>query len=288
MGREPLKVVVITGASAGFGSAFAKEAARRKYRLALVARRRDKLEATAEECRALGTEVLTIVADLEHPASLPRIVEETVARFGQIDVLINNAGFGLPNLFADSDAAAIRSQLEVNLVAPMMLTHLALPYLLKTKGVVINIGSAITAVPNPALGAYGATKSALAYWSLALRRELRHLGLKVCLVEPGPIKTEFFESLTLRNRAGESHHPMLDAPAPWMSGNLEVAARRVIGLIEKPKARLSVPKRFVWPWRLVGGVFGLFPRLGEEAVCLMIRYHDDRIDRSKARASNVD
>ena len=283
-----MKVVVITGASSGFGAAFAKEAAGRKYRLALVARRVDKLEATAEACRALGSEVLSIVANLEDPESPSRIVEETVKVFGCIDVIINNAGFGLPTLFADSDPTAIRAQLEVNLVAPLMLTRLALPYLTKSRGVVINIGSAITAVANPALGAYGATKSGLAYWSIALRRELRHLGVRVCLVEPGPINTEFFESVTLRQRAGESHHPMLDAPATWMSGNLDVAARRVVDLIDKPKWRLSVPKRFVWPWRFVGGVFDLFPRLGEEMVCLMIRHYDGKIDRSKPRASNVD
>ena len=280
MGRVALKVVVITGASSGIGAFVAREAARRKYRLVLVARRGDKLEEVAGECRLLGAETRVVVADLEDPAMLSAIVETTVESFGEIDVLINNAGFGLPTLFADSDPASIRSQIEVNFVAPLILTRLALPQLMKSKGVVINIGSAITCVPNPALGAYGATKAAMAYWSRALRRELAHVGVRVCLVEPGPVRTDFFKSLTKRKRVGESHHPMLDAPYSFMSINADVAAARIVRLMERPKGRLSIPKRFVWPWRLLGGVFQMLPNLGDVAVSGVVRFYDGKIDRS--------
>jgi short-subunit dehydrogenase len=277
------KVVLVTGASAGIGVAVAREAARRGYHLVLTARRGDRLEGLAAEIRASGSgsEVVTVAADLDDPETPERLVAEALGRFGRLDVLINNAGFGLPTLFADADPDELRRQLVVNLVAPMLLTRLALPALIERKGMVINIGSAITALPNPALGAYGATKAALAYWSTALRRELRHQGVKVCLVEPGPVKTEFFDALIgLAPRPG-GYHPMLDAPAPWMSARVDVVARRVVALIERPRRRLSVLRRVVWPWRLAGGLFALWPALGDLGVSSILRYHEAKGPRRK-------
>src|SRR4029079_5689920 len=106
-----------------------------------------------------------------------------------------------------------------------------------------------------ALGSYGATKAVLAYWTSARRREIGHKGVSVCLVEPGPVKTEFFEALTGLTPQPGQYHPMLDAPFPWMTGRVEQVARRIVRLIERPKRRLSVVRRAVWPWRLLGGLF---------------------------------
>src|SRR5207248_4909192 len=125
-----------------------------------------------------------------------------------------NAGFGLPTLFADGDPAGLRRQLEVNFVAPLMLARAALPRLLERRGTIINVGSAITSVANSALGAYGATKAGLAYWNDALRRELRSTGVRVCLVEPGPIKTEFMDSLGSLVPPGGRPDPILGNAAP--------------------------------------------------------------------------
>ena len=91
-----------------------------------------------------------VAASLDDPATPERLVSETVARFGRLDVLVNNAGFGLPTLFADANPDDVRRQLEVNLVAPLMLARHALPQLLARRGVIINIGSAITCVANSA------------------------------------------------------------------------------------------------------------------------------------------
>ena len=166
--------------------------------LVLTARRGDRLDQLAAELKTLqpGLEVLTIAADLADPATPERLVAETIARFGGLDVLINNAGLGLPTLFADSDPEHLARQLAVNFTAPLMLTRLCLPSLIERRGMIINIGSAITCVANSALGAYGATKAGLAYWNDALRRELYSKGVTVCLVEPGPIKTEFMDAVS--------------------------------------------------------------------------------------------
>jgi short-subunit dehydrogenase len=269
------KVVLVTGASAGIGAAVARELARRGYRrLALTARRGDRLERLAGELRPLGADVLTIADDLEDPAAPERIVDAALGRFGGLDVLINNAGFGLPTVFSTSGPADIRRQVEVNFLAPLLLTRRALPSLIGRGGTIINVGSAITSVANSALGAYGATKAGLAYWNDALRRELRHMGVTVCLVEPGPVKTEFFDALMTLAPPGGEYNPLLDAPAPWMSARVEEVARRIVNLIERPKRRLSVLRRCVWPFRLVGGLFRACPPLGDLALSSITKHFD--------------
>ena len=250
------KVVIITGASSGIGAAVAREAARQGYDLSLTARRADRLSAVAAQCRACGAAVHVIVADLEDAETPERIVAETVEKFGGIDILVNNAGRGLASLFGDSDPVALRGQLQLNFVSPLILTRLAIPYLTERRGTIINVGSAITSMPNPALGAYGATKAGLAYWNTALRRELRPVGIHVCLVEPGPVKTEFFDGLNA-TVPHKGYHPLLDAPYSWMTGRVDEAARRVVRLFRRPRRRLAFPR-----WTVCGGgvLLGLFAK----------------------------
>jgi short-subunit dehydrogenase len=277
------RVVLVTGASAGIGAAIARALPRQGYtRLALTARRGDRLERLAEELRPQGAEVLTIAADLEDPAAPEQIVAATLGHFGALDVLINNAGFGLPTVFAEAPPADLRRQLEVNLVAPLLLARRALPALIERRGTILNIGSAIACVPNSALGAYGTTKAGLAYWNDALRRELSHKGVKVCLVEPGPVRTEFFAALTTLAPPGGEYNPLLDAPRPWMTAGVEQVAARIVRLIERPRRRLSVLRRFVWPFRLLGGVFRLCPPLGDLALSSMTQHFERRGDLNRS------
>jgi short-subunit dehydrogenase len=271
--------VLVTGASAGIGKAIAGELARQGYgRLVLTARRGDRLEQLAGALRPQGAEVLTITADLEDPAAPDLIITRTLGRFGGLDVLVNNAGFGLPTVFTEADPGDLRRQLEVNFIAPLMLARRALPSLIERRGTLINVGSAITAVANSALGAYGAAKAGLAYWNEALRRELMHKGVKVCLVEPGPVKTEFFATLMTVAPEGGEYNPLLDAPAPWMSAQADDVARRIVRLIERPRRRLSVLRRVVWPFRLLGGLFQICPPLGDLALSALTQHFERRGD----------
>jgi len=269
------RVVVLTGASAGIGSALARELVRRKktQSLVLTARRGDRLYQLASELQGLdkNLEVLTIAADLAQPKTPERLVAETIARFGGIDVLINNAGLGLPTLFAGAEPEHLALQLAVNFTAPLMLTRMCLPSLIQRQGMIINIGSAITCVANSALGAYGATKAGLAYWNDALRRELHSKGVTVCLVEPGPIKTEFMDALSSLVPAGKETHPILDIAAPWMTADVDLVARRVVGLLDHPRRRLSVLRRLVWPFRILGAIARICPPLGDRVVRLLQR-----------------
>jgi short-subunit dehydrogenase len=261
------QVVLITGASAGIGAALAREIAKRDSTRALVltARRGDRLEQIAQKILLTrpDIEILTLAADLADPNAPEKLVAETLARFGGIDVLINNAGLGLPTLFADCDPELLARQLAVNFTAPLALTRRFLPSLIARHGIIINIGSAITSVPNSALGAYGATKAGIAYWNDALRRELFSKGVTVCLVEPGPIKTEFMEALSSLAAADEKPHPILDSASPWMTASVSDVARRVTRLLDHPKRRLSVLRRFVWVFRMLGVIGRLAPPLGD-------------------------
>jgi short-subunit dehydrogenase len=268
-------VVLITGASAGIGAALARELVRRKKAMALVltARRADRLDQLAAELLAVqpDLEILTIAADLADPVTPNRLSAAAIDRFGGLDILINNAGLGLPTLFATADPEHLARQLAVNFTAPLMLTRLCIPSLIERKGTIINIGSAITSVANSALGAYGATKAGLAYWNDALRRELHSKEVTICLVEPGPIKTEFMDALSAMVSTGKKTHPILDNAAPWMTADVEEVARRVVRLLDHPRRRLSVLRRLVWPLRAIGVVASLCPPLGDQVVRLMQR-----------------
>lgn len=282
--------ILLTGASAGLGRALAVVLAGRGDRLALVARRAGRLEELAGTLRERSprAEVHVIPADLAGPDAPRRVVEEAVGRLGGLDVLINNAGLGLPRFFGESEPGALAEQIAVNLAAPLLLTRHALPMLRESRGMVINIGSAITATANPALGLYGTTKAALAYFNDSLRREVRHQGVRVCLVEPGPVETEFFAAVQSRARDGAKalgasprtdwlYNPLRDRPPAFLAIEPGDAARRIARLIDRPRRRLSFPRRTLWPWRLTGAFCRAFPGLADLAISGMVV----RIDREK-------
>ncbi len=273
-------VSLITGASSGLGAAIARAIVERRKSsgLVLTARRADRLESLAAELRSLDPDikVLQIACDLADPDAAGRVVEATVDRFGGLDVVVNNAGLGLPTLFADADPELVRLQIAVNFTAPLILTRLALPHLARRGGLVINIGSAITTIANSGLGAYGATKAGLAYWNDALRRELSSRGVRVCLVEPGPIKTEFSQAFARLVGEKARPHPVVETPAAWMVADVQDVASRIVGLIDRPRRRLSVLRRLVWPMRVVGAFFQLIPALGDLMVTRGFRVDHSR------------
>jgi hypothetical protein len=258
------RVVLITGASSGIGAALAGELAGRGCRLALTARRADRLESLADHCRRLGAQVVVLPADLGDTEVADKLIIDTVAAFGRLDVLVNNAGYGLPSPFAEAEPADIVRQLDVNLVSPILLARFALPHLIASHGTVINVGSSLTAIAVPAYGVYGTTKMGMAYWNDALRRELRPRGVHVCLVEPGPVSTDFFDSAAGPANVEPSPWQML--PPPFAKARPDDVARRIARLIDRPRRRLSVLRRVVWPMRLMGSLFRAVPALGDAAI----------------------
>ena len=291
---RPARRVLITGASAGIGRALAMVLADRGDRLALVARRADRLEAIVDGLRARGVGAHAIPADLAEDDGPRRAVEAAVARLGGLDVAVNNAGIGLPRFFGESDPSAIAEQIAVNFRAPILVARHALPHLLASKGILINVGSAVTTLANPALGVYGATKAGLANFNDALRREVRHRGVRVCLVEPGPVETEFFDAVTARATddrkvLGASpptdrlYNPVRDRPPKLWAITESDAARRIARLIDRPRPLLAFPRRMVWPWRIFGGFLRAAPAVSDRAISAMVV----RIEREEARRRSV-
>ncbi len=229
-GMDEKKVAIITGASSGMGWAVAQRAARQGWRVVVAARRADRLAELVRRIQAGGGQALAVAADLADPADQARLIAATVAAYGRLDVLVNNAGLPLERDFADSDPAALRRQWDVNVTALVTLTRLALPHLEATHGTVINIGSVIGRFAIPGWGNYSPTKVAVAGLTDALRRELVPRGVHVCLVEPGPIATEFYQ----RSGGADNSSPPMSVPAP-------VAAKAIVQLFTQPQRRITIP-----------------------------------------------
>jgi short-subunit dehydrogenase len=157
----------------------------------LVARTRKNLEAVADELRD-RTRVEIFAMDVTDADACVDVFKKAAFEFGQIDVLVNNAGYHARGNVEDVDAAKLAKIVDVNLRAPIILSRIAIPYLKeKGSGVIINVGSMAGRTPVPGSTTYAAAKAGLRSFSLALAEELRDSGLKVGLVSPGPIDTQF-------------------------------------------------------------------------------------------------
>jgi short-subunit dehydrogenase len=180
---------LITGASSGIGEQFARQLAERGYDLILVARRKDRLEKLAEE---VPTKATVIESDLASEADkLPAKVKR---RGVQVDLLVNNAGFGLRGHFADLDGKREGEMIRVNCVAVVTLTHAFLPAMIeRNSGGVITVASTAGMQPLPYETTYAASKAFAISFMEALSMELRETAVKCLVVNPGPVKTEWQE-----------------------------------------------------------------------------------------------
>jgi short-subunit dehydrogenase len=185
------RVALVTGASSGIGRATAVLLARVGWALARAARRAARLEELAGQIRAAGGEAAVFPTDLERPGAAASLLAGTLARFGRLDLLVNNAGWGYCAPLRDLPEEAARRMVDLNLVAPILLMTAALPHLRARRGTVINVSSGSGMVPSPYYGVYAATKAALISLGDSLRIEEHDAGLAVVSICPGPVTTEF-------------------------------------------------------------------------------------------------
>jgi len=189
------QVVIVTGASSGIGEAAVRRLARAGARLVLTARRADRLEALARALDPSGNAILAVPADITLDADRERIVSATLARFGRIDALVNNAGFGQRGPLECLPVDALRRNFEVNVFSLIALTQRVVPHLrAQGRGRIVNIGSVAGKIARPLTSVYDATKHALEALSDGLRGELRPFGVDVVVIRPGFIATEFAEA----------------------------------------------------------------------------------------------
>ena len=182
---------LVTGASAGIGEEFARQLAARDVALTLVARRGDRLEALAAE---LDVEVEVLLADLVDPTDRARVEKRLASLDAPVDLLVNNAGFGLYGDFADLDIERQQAMTELNVLALTRLARAALgQQLQRGRGGVINVGSTAGFQPDPHGAVYGATKAYVRSFTEAVAEELRNEPVHVMLLAPGFTDTEFQE-----------------------------------------------------------------------------------------------
>ncbi|CAH0714020.1 unnamed protein product, partial [Brenthis ino] len=186
------KVVIVTGASSGIGAATAILFAKEGANVVLVGRNVEKLQNVYEKCVKFGNKSIQIRADISNDEDAKRIIEKTIEIFGKLDVLINNAGLVRFAKIEDDDIMEVFDTiLNTNLRAQVHLTHLAIPYLIKTKGNIVNVSSISgTLPPATKMIAYGTSKAALNHFTRGAAAEFAAHGVRVNTVSPGPVKTD--------------------------------------------------------------------------------------------------
>jgi NAD(P)-dependent dehydrogenase (short-subunit alcohol dehydrogenase family) len=210
------QVVIITGVSSGIGEATARRLVRGGARVAVSARRPERLAALAQELDPSGTNVLVVAGDVTVDADRRRLVEATLAKFGRIDALVNNAGYGTRGPVELVPVDLIRKNYETNVFSLVALTQLVLPHLrAQGSGTVVNIGSVAGRIARPLSSIYDSTKHALEALTDGLRGELKPFGVRVTLIRPGFILTEFVQSA---DKASGDILAEAGAYAPFLGG----------------------------------------------------------------------
>lgn len=225
------KVVWITGASSGLGRYMAYEFARHGAKLALSARRTERLEQVLAEVNTLGGEGLVVTCDVQEETAIEKAVTVIIGHFGRIDVAIANAGFGIFGRIDQLTATEWRRQMDVNVTGLALTARYTLPHLKATRGRLVLIGSVGAYVPNPNTGAYGAAKAAVRSIGQTLQLELKGSGVSCTVIHPG-----FVDSDITRVDNEGFLHPENEDPRPknlmWPTGK---AAKVMVNAIAKRK-----------------------------------------------------
>jgi short-subunit dehydrogenase len=226
------KVVMITGAG-GIGSETARAFAGERCRVAICDRLEDRLESAREQLEGCAGEVITMVADVSDEAQVRNFVAATVERWGRVDVLVNNAGYGLHKPFLKTSIDEIQAQLQTNYMGVVHTTKAVLEYMVPAgRGHIVNIASVVAKLPVPNSGNYAATKAALDSLSLTLRAELFEYGIAVTTVYPTAVRnTNFFKTSGSTVEETWARHFMKDPS--------EVAAA-VVSAVKSPRAEVHV------------------------------------------------
>ncbi|MDX9880537.1 MAG: SDR family oxidoreductase [Prolixibacteraceae bacterium] len=199
------KVVVITGASSGIGRALALECASRGAKLALAARRADRLSELEKELP--GVEIISVKTDVSKEEDCKKLIEQTFQRYGKIDVLINNAGVSMRALFADLELDVMKRLMDVNFWGTVFCTKYAMPHLLKSKGTVAGVISIAGYIGLPGRTGYSASKYAIRGFLDALRTENLKTGLHVLVAAPGFTASEVRQSALIANGSKQGETP---------------------------------------------------------------------------------
>ena len=277
------QVVIVTGASSGIGEETVRRLARGGAKVVLSARRADRLEALAREIDPAGASTLAVAGDVTSAADRQRLVDATLKKFGRVDALVNNAGYGTRGPVEMVPVELIRKNYETNIFSLLALTQLVLPAMRERgDGCIVNIGSVAGKIARPLSSIYDSTKHALEALTDGLRGELKPFGVRVTLIRPGFIVTEFIEAADTASAAViENAGPYAPFYKGYKDGTKNM--RRVAGvpddiarLVEKALTADNPAPRYAGPfhakiflllkWLLPDRVLGFIVRLKRSPV----------------------
>lgn len=232
------KVVIITGASSGFGEQAAWLFSQEGCKVVLAARRLERLELLAGEIRAGGGDVLPVETDITQHDQVQAMVRSTVDTYGRIDILFNNAGFGrLDWLEALDPKRDIQGQIAVDLLGVIWTAHAVLPQMYRQRsGHIINMASIAGWAAPPLYTVYAAAKFGVRGFTEALRREASPLGVYVSAIYPGSSRTDF------QKHIGENKAKKRFTTPEWLQVTPEEVARGVVDLVKRPRRSLYLPR----------------------------------------------
>lgn len=264
----PGQRIILTGAAGGIGYRLALLLAARGTRLALVERNVDRVEEICAEIKQLGGSAKPIVLDLAIEGAAQHAAETAVQLMGGVDMVINNAGIMDFTLFERQDPKRIQQMININVTAPLLLTHALLPYFLEqNSGRIVNIGSAFGSIGFPHFATYCASKFAMRGFSEALRRELTDSPIGVTYISPRATKTPLNNDVTTQ---------MLEATKTNMDEPEYVAAQIILAIETGRKEHfIGQPESFF------ARLNGLLPRLVDKGLL-----NNTRIARSFAESIN--
>ncbi len=229
------KLAIVTGASSGIGASTARRLAREGMQVVLVARRLDRLEELAGEIQKDGGLAYAIPADLTQESDRARVFQEVTGRFGNADMLVNNAGLGWYGYGNEMPWKTALEMLQVNVEAVVQLTLGFLGKMrLRNAGHIINVGSISGSIPSQGVAVYGATKSFLDNFTTALYRELKGSRVHVSVVRAGPVLTEFGEVALSKENGGH-------LPTEHVGVTADYVAWRIWKLMLRPRRVIYVP-----------------------------------------------
>lgn len=229
-------VIMITGASSGIGEATARAALQAGARVILLARRKQRIDALAET----SVNALAVACDVTQAAQIDNAVRLGMARFGRIDVLINNAGQGLYAAIDEIDAAEFRALLDLNLIAPLMMMQAVIPQMRRQgAGRIINVSSGATLATYPGSAAYTSSKAGLNMLSGVARLDLADTGITVSVVYPFMTASEFYQSV----KSGQDMAIEQAKQSATFSHSPERVAETLLAVIRSGEAQVDLVPR---------------------------------------------
>ena len=224
------KVAIITGASAGIGEASAKALAAEGAELVVTARREERLKKLVNELNALGTKSVYVAGDACEEETARKTIQAAIDNFGRIDILLNNAGMGIYKDLVDTSLEEYDTMMDTNMRSGFLFTRYAVPHMIKQgEGTVLMLSSMAGVYGFPGEAVYCATKFAQVGFAQALDKELRTKGIKVGVICPGGVKTEFAIG-TGRTEEGVANSNMLEAT--------DVAGAVLLACTQSPGSRI--------------------------------------------------